>query len=93
MLHVDVMKLGRVPAGGRRWVHGRAVAIEHRHKPVSISFDYVNVAIDDHSRLIYVGVLPDERVDACAGFLTRAVAWFADREVTVDRARADYALS
>ena len=93
LLHVDVMKLGRIPAGGGWRVHGRAATVDHRHKPVPIGFDYVHVAIDDHSRLAYVEVLPDERVNACAGFLTRAVAWFAAREVTVARVLTDNALS
>jgi transposase InsO family protein len=60
---------------------------------VPIGFDYVHVAIDDHSRLAYVEVLPDERANACAGFLTRAVAWFAARDVTVARVLTDNALS
>jgi len=93
LLHVDVMKLGRIPDGGGWRVHGRDATVDHRHKPVPIGFDYVHVAIDDHTRLAYVEVLPDERVDACAGFLTRAVAWFARRGVTVERVLTDNALS
>ncbi len=93
LLHVDVMKLGRIPDGGGWRVHGRAATVDHRHKPVPIGFDYVHVAIDDHSRLVYAEVLPDERVDACAGFLTRAVAWFSARDVTVARVLTDNAMS
>jgi transposase InsO family protein/transposase len=93
LLHVDVMKLGRIPDGGGWRVHGRDATVDHRHKPVPIGFDYIHVAIDDHSRVGYVEVLPDERVDACAGFLTRAVAWFAARDVTVARVLTDNALS
>jgi transposase InsO family protein len=93
LLHVDVMKLGRIPDGGGWRVHGRAATVDHRHKPTLIGFDYVHVAIDDHSRLAYVEVLPDERVEACAAFLTRAVAWFAARNVTVARVLTDNAMS
>jgi transposase InsO family protein len=93
LLHVDVMKLGRIPDGGGWRVHGRTATVDHRHKPVPIGFDYVHVAIDDHTRLAYAEVLPDERVHACAGFLTRAVAWFAAREVTVRRVLTDNAMS
>ncbi|GAA5650194.1 IS481 family transposase IS1121 [Geodermatophilus obscurus DSM 43160] len=91
LLHVDVMKLGRIPDGGGRRVHGRQATADHRHKPVPIGFDYVHVAIDDHTRLAYVEVLPDERVHACAGFLTRAVAWFAGHDVTIARVLTDNA--
>jgi transposase InsO family protein len=93
LLHVDVMKLGRIPDGGGWRVHGRAATVDHRHKPAPIGFDYVHVAIDDHSRLAYVEVLPDERVAACAGFLTRAVAWFAAQGVVVRRVLTDNAMS
>ena len=93
LLHVDVMKLGRIPDGGGWRVHGRAATVDHRHKPTLIGFDYVHVAIDDHTRLAYVEVLPDERVAACAGFLTRAVAWFAGHGVTVARVLTDNAMS
>jgi transposase InsO family protein len=33
--------------------------------------------VDDHSRLAYSEVLPDEKGPTCAGFLTRAAAYFA----------------
>jgi transposase len=49
LLHVDVKKLGRVPDGGGWRVHGRAATVDQRHKPVPIGFDYVHVAIDDHT--------------------------------------------
>jgi len=93
LLHVDVMKLGRIPDGGGWRVHGRAATVDHRHKPTLIGFDYVHVAIDDHSRLAYVEVLDDERVDACAGFLRRAVAWFAGHDVSIARVLTDNAMS
>jgi len=33
------------------------------------------VAIDDHSRLAYAELLPDETKESAVGFLTRALAW------------------
>jgi transposase InsO family protein len=93
LLHIDVMKLGRIPDGGGWRVHGRAATVDHRHKPTPIGFDYVHVAIDDHSRAAYVEVLPDERVTACAGFLTRATAWFAAHGIVVRRVLTDNAMS
>jgi hypothetical protein len=53
----------------------------------------VHVAVDDHSRLAYAEVLPDERVASCAAFLRRAVAWFAGHGVTVRRRLTDNAKS
>jgi transposase InsO family protein len=89
LLHVDVKKLGRVPAGGGWRVHGRSEEVRGR----GLGWDYVHVAIDDHTRLAYAEVLPDERVDTCAAFLTRAAAWFADHGVIVRRVLTDNAKS
>ena len=89
LLHVDVKKLGRVPAGGGWRVHGRREDV----RGYGIGWDYVHVAIDDHTRLAYAEVLPDERVATCAGFLTRAATWFAAQGVTVRRVLTDNAKS
>jgi transposase InsO family protein len=89
LLHVDVKKLGRVPDGGGWRLHGRSEQVRGR----GIGFDYVHVAVDDHTRLAYAEVLPDERVDTCAGFLTRATAWFAEHGVIVQRVLTDNAKS
>jgi hypothetical protein len=53
----------------------------------------VHVAIDDHTRLAYAEVLPDERVATCAGFLTRAAAWFATRGAIMRQVLTDNAKS
>jgi transposase InsO family protein len=89
LLHVDVKKLGRVPAGGGWRVHGRSEEVRGR----GLGWDYVHVAIDDHTRLAYAEVLPDERVATCAAFLRRATAWLAARGVTVRRVLTDNAKS
>jgi transposase InsO family protein len=89
LLHVDVKKLGRIPDGGGWRVHGRSEEVRGR----GLGWDYVHVAVDDHTRLAYAEVLPDERAATCAGFLTRAAAWFAARGVTVARVLTDNAKS
>ena len=89
LLHVDVKKLGRVPAGGGWRIHGRREEVRGRGN----GWDYVHVAIDDHTRLAYAEVLGDERAATCAGFLSRAVAWFAGHGVTVARVLTDNAKS
>ena len=37
----------------------------------------VHAAVDDHTRLAYAEILPDEKGSTAAGFLSRAAAWFA----------------
>lgn len=94
MIHVDVKKLGRIPAGGGWRLHGRdaAVSVANRHKKTPIGYDFVHTAIDDHTRLAYSEVLPDEKDATSAGFLHRALTWFAAHGVTVARVLTDNAL-
>ncbi|MGZ4506846.1 MAG: hypothetical protein ACXVX8_05555 [Blastococcus sp.] len=56
-LHVDVKKLGRVPAGGGWRVHGRREEVRGR----GIGWDYVHVAINDHTRLASAEMMPDKK--------------------------------
>ena len=42
-----------------------------------MGFDYVHSAVDDHSRVAYSEVLPDEKGPTCAGFIDRALTHFA----------------
>jgi transposase InsO family protein len=81
LVHVDVKKLGRIPDGGGWRVHGRAavaVGAERRSRGMS----YVHSAIDAHSRLAYSEIHDDERGPTCAGFLERAVGFFADHGIS-----------
>ncbi|MGE7389889.1 IS481 family transposase [Streptomyces sp. NPDC004126] len=72
LIHVDVKKLGRIPDGGGHKTNGRQAG-----RPIrGMGFDYVHSAVDDHSRLAYSEIHPDEKVATCAGFLTRAAAFF-----------------
>lgn len=73
LAHMDVKKLGRIPAGGGWRAHGRSEQVRGR----GIGFDYVHSLVDDHSRLAYSEILPDEKGPTCAAFLLRAAAYFA----------------
>jgi transposase InsO family protein len=59
---------------------------------VKVGFDYVHSLVDDHSRLAYSEVLPDEKGTTCAGFLTRAAAYFAGHGIDqIERVMTDNA--
>ncbi|WP_197332391.1 integrase core domain-containing protein, partial [Ralstonia solanacearum] len=59
-----------------------------------IGFDYVHAAVDDHTRLAYAEIHPDEKGATAAGFLTRAAAYFAGRGITrIERVITDNAFA
>ena len=92
LIHMDVKKIGRIPAGGGWRAHGRAATTEQKHKRAVIGYDYVHSVVDDHSRLAYSEVLPDEKGDTCAAFLERALANLAEHGIThVERLMTDNA--
>jgi transposase InsO family protein len=77
LVHVDVKKIGKIPAGGGWKAHGRQMGRTAAQKKARIGYDYVHSMVDDHSRLAYSEILPDEQGPTCAGFLLRAAAYFA----------------
>ncbi len=57
-----------------------------------MGFDYVHSAVDDHSRLAHSELHPDEKAATCAGFLTRAAAFFHHHDITrIERVLTDNA--
>lgn len=61
MIHVDVKKLRRIPEGGG-WRADPTQSPANHRSPDNLGFDYVHVAVDDHSRFAYAEVLPDKRL-------------------------------
>jgi transposase InsO family protein len=82
LIHVDVKKFGRIPDGGGWRALGRDATVDHKHKKTPIGFDYVHAAVDDHTRLAYAEIHPDERGATAAGFLIRAAAYFSGHGIT-----------
>jgi transposase InsO family protein len=76
LVHMDVKKLGRIPDGGGWRVHGRGSGSIRRGRGTRVGYDYVHSVVDDHSRLAYSEVLPDEQGVTCAAFLERAIDYF-----------------
>ena len=72
LVHMDVKKLGRIPDGGGWRAHGRGQVDQRDRRQRTVGYDYVHSLVDDHSRLAYSEILPDEKGTTCAGFLARA---------------------
>ena len=86
LIHIDIKTLGRFKRPGHR-VTGRA-AVGSRSQ-LKAGWECCHVAVDDTSRAAYVEILPNQTAQTCIGFLERAIAWFADRGVTVQRIMTD----
>jgi len=91
LVHIDVKKLGRIPDGGGWRGDPTQSATVHRSGHGNVGYDYVHAAIDDHSRLAYAEIHDDEKGTTCAGFLTRATAFYATHGITVERVISDNA--
>ena len=85
LLHVDTKKLGRF------WTVGKAILKDGVRRSRGAGWQHLHVAIDDHSRLAYCELLPTDRAPDCAAFLARAVAWYAEQGITVERVISDNA--
>jgi transposase InsO family protein len=100
LLHVDVTKFGNIPNGGGHRFVGRqrgetnraATDTERRKGRVRgplVGTAFLHTVVDDHSRVAYVEICSDEKAETAVGVLERAVAWFADRGVRVERVLSD----
>ena len=85
LVHLDVKKLGRIKQGGGHRIHGRGPGVRQR----GIGWDFVHVAIDDHSRLAYAEICTDERGETTAAFTKRALDFFEGAGITVRRILTD----
>lgn len=85
LVHVDVKKLARFHAVGHR-ITGNRSKVGRRE---GAGYDFIHVAIDDHSRLAYVEVHNDERGVTATAFLERAIEWYRSRGVRTERLMSD----
>jgi transposase InsO family protein len=87
LLHVDVKKLGRIGRVGHR------ITGDRRSHVRGVGWEYVHVAIDDASRLVYVEVLGDEDAATATAFLWRALGWYRRHGIRVRRLMTDNAFA
>jgi transposase InsO family protein len=90
LIHLDIKKLARIPdGGGKRIDPGWKEAKTARRTSRGGGYDYVHVAVDDHSRYAYAEALPDEKGATAADFLVRAALAFAQVGIAVERVITD----
>lgn len=100
LVHVDVKKLGKIPAGGGWRMLGRTTGNHNSKADKSAGrrskygdplrgHHFLHSAIDAHSRLVYSEILADERKDTASAFWIRANAWFTECGITVRKVMTD----
>ncbi len=95
LVHIEIKKLGRIKGGAGKRItgvrhgnHQRIAGVGGR-RHLTVGWEFVHVAIDDHSRLAYAEVLPGEKAATAIGFLRRAIAFFARYGIAVERVLTD----
>jgi transposase InsO family protein len=83
LLHLDTKKLGRIRGIGHR------ISGQRQQRARGIGWEFLHIAIDDHSRVAYMELLDDERGITMSAFLRRALRWFRARGVRVRRVLTD----
>jgi transposase InsO family protein len=101
LIHVDVTKFGNIPDGGGWRYVGKQQGDKNksatsrrtgnwsadRHARTGVAF--LHTVVDDHSRVAYAEIHKDEKAITAIGVLQRAVRWFADHGVVVERVLSD----
>lgn len=84
LLHIDTKRLGRIQGVGHRMTGDRT-----KNRNRGIGWDAVHLAIDDHSRVSFAAIKPDETALSCVQFLREAVAYYNRMGVRIDRVMTD----
>jgi len=84
LIHLDIKKLGRILKPGHRVTGDRS-----KRAKGQAGWQYLFVAIDDHSRLGYASIYPDETADSAIAFLTELVHFYTGHGIRVERVLTD----
>jgi transposase InsO family protein len=85
IIHFDIKKPGKFSRTGHRITGDRTGQANTR----GVGWEFVHVAIDDHSRVAFTQILPDERKASAIAFLKEAVAYYRRLGVRVTRVMTD----
>jgi transposase InsO family protein len=99
LVHVDVKKLGKIPAGGGWRMLGRSAGnrnaqadktgMTNKYRQPLRGYHFLHTAIDAHSRLAYSELLTDERKETASAFWVRANTWFTECGIIVRKVLTD----
>jgi hypothetical protein len=91
LLQMDTKRLARFTRPGHAVTGDRyRSAQEKRNGP---GWEFCHSIIDDHSRLAYTEIHPDEQAPTVTGFVERALEFFAAHGITARRQQSDNAFT
>jgi transposase InsO family protein len=94
LLHMDVSRYARFRRPGHRVTGDRSQSSRRwSHPETRVGYDYIHAIVDDHSRFAFVERHDDETAATVTGFVERALAYFAERNITVQRLMTDNAFA
>ena len=85
IIHIDIKKLARFRKIGHRITGDRT---SHTNKR-GVGWEFVHVAIDDHSRVATAEIFPNEKAPSAIAFLKHAIDYYRSLGVTVSRVMTD----
>jgi transposase InsO family protein len=85
LIHIDIKKLGRFNEIGHRITADRRGQSSSR----GVGWEYVHVAIDDHSRIAFAKVMPSEKRRSALIFLRAVLAYYENLGIKVERVMTD----
>src|SRR5437868_8570349 len=83
LLHLDIKRLVRIKRPSHR------VTGDRRDGVKGIGAEFLHVAIDDHSRLAFTAMYPDQTERSSTHFLAAAVAWYGQLGIAIRRVLTD----
>ena len=83
LLHLDIKRLVRIQRPSHR------VTGDRRDSVKGIGAEYLHIAIDDHSRLAFTAMYPDQTEASASSFLTQATTWFSSLGIHTQRILTD----
>jgi transposase InsO family protein len=89
LIHIDIKKLGKIDGIGHRITGDRRGQSNRRARGKGLGWEFVHVAIDDHSRLAFSQVMKNERKACAIAFLKAAVAYYERLGVKVSSVMTD----
>lgn len=85
MIHIDIKKLGRFNRIGHRITGDRRGQSNSR----GVGWEFVHVAVDDHSRIAFAKIMPSEKRRSAIMFLKAALAYYESLGIKVERVMTD----